>query len=502
VTNSKAQLRKNLGGTLETKLGALLDLKPLGEGGNGLVYSGSLHGWDVAIKFLTDYTKSKIERFKAEYLYTLLLPPNSYVAQCLHYDEVFFDGEIYPFIVMKRYDSSLKGESVKDFEGLKKLFDRMLKALDFIHKHGIVHRDIKPENLLLKDDKVYIADFGIASYDDSIYTGKIINTKSGERLGNYLFSAPEQAIGGTTPHPRMDIFALGQLCQWYVTGDVHKGTKRLNLQKLIPGAGIIDEVVHKCLSNSPEDRFQSIDSILKYVQEREATTADKDIWQYIYAFGNALSASLPKGLNKITHITESTKLNRLLDNLSKENFDGNLWWFTGIGDNCIDDLSKIEGDYWKLDGEYWLIDGMELRPRSAWVCFDLSQYNDLILFQFNPMPGFSIYPDDGYDYQEAALVDESFYVSRTEYDDDYAELENGDVIRLSEQRVELRRRRLKEVYFFVCTRYHCAFQSQNQKDISEFINKIEGGDEVSTETLKALLHKVRLHKDFKVLERL
>lgn len=502
MTNGKITLRKNLSGTLETKLGTLQDLKPLGEGGNGLVYSATLHGWDVAVKFLTDYTKSKIERFKAEYLYTLLLPPNIYVAQSLHYDEVSFDGGIYPFIVMKRYDSSFKGKRVNDLEALNKFFNRMLKTLDFIHKHGIVHRDIKPENLLLKDDKLHIADFGIASYDDSIYAGKIIDTKSGERLGNYLFSAPEQAIGGTAPHPRMDIYALGQLCQWYVTGDVHKGTERANLQKLIPGAAIIDEVVHKCLSNNPEDRFQSVDSILKFIQEREASTAEKDIWQYIYAFGNALSASLPKGLNKINHVTERTKLNRLLDNLSKEEFDGNLWWFTGIGDNSIDDLRKIDDDYLKLEGGCWLIDGMELQPQAAWVCFDLSQYNDLILFQFNPMPSFSIYKDDGYDYQEAALVDESFYVSRPEYDNGYAELDNGEVIKLSEHRIDLRRRHLKELYFFVSTRYHCALQKKNERDVAEFIDKIDKGDKVSIESLKTLLQRVRRHKDFKVLERL
>ena len=35
-----------------------------------------------------------------------------------------------------------------------------LKALEFMHRSGIFHRDIKPENILLKNNKVKLADFG------------------------------------------------------------------------------------------------------------------------------------------------------------------------------------------------------------------------------------------------------------------------------------------------------------------------------------------------------
>jgi len=35
-----------------------------------------------------------------------------------------------------------------------------IKALDHMHRRGIFHRDIKPENILVKEDRIKLADFG------------------------------------------------------------------------------------------------------------------------------------------------------------------------------------------------------------------------------------------------------------------------------------------------------------------------------------------------------
>jgi serine/threonine protein kinase len=31
-----------------------------------------------------------------------------------------------------------------------------------LHNHNISHRDLKPENILIKDNKIYVIDFGFA----------------------------------------------------------------------------------------------------------------------------------------------------------------------------------------------------------------------------------------------------------------------------------------------------------------------------------------------------
>lgn len=38
----------------------------------------------------------------------------------------------------------------------------MTECVEELHKNGHIHRDIKPESFRLKDDKVYILDFGLS----------------------------------------------------------------------------------------------------------------------------------------------------------------------------------------------------------------------------------------------------------------------------------------------------------------------------------------------------
>ena len=72
-------------------------------------------------------------------------------------------------------------------------------ALDAAHAHGIVHRDVKPANLLLDDDeRVKVADFGVASAAD---LGSF--TEAGTVVGTAGYLAPEQARGErATPRER------------------------------------------------------------------------------------------------------------------------------------------------------------------------------------------------------------------------------------------------------------------------------------------------------------
>ncbi|MGB7443751.1 MAG: protein kinase [Coleofasciculaceae cyanobacterium] len=223
---------KSSGNQLELKLGTLSNLKSIGEGGNGIVYQGELLKNQVAVKFLVNESNSKTkrERFKSEYINIALISDKDFIVKLIAYDEITVGEHKFPSIIMKKYDGSLK-EVVKKAkntprkEELDKLFEFLMSSLEFIHNNGIIHRDLKPENILMCDNNLVLTDFGIAYYNPQNFLFKA-ETKKNERLANYLFSAPEQFDGVVCPHPTMDIYAFGQICQWYVTGKTHRGTGR------------------------------------------------------------------------------------------------------------------------------------------------------------------------------------------------------------------------------------------------------------------------------------
>ena len=94
------------------------------------------------------------------------------------------------------------------------------EALQAIHAVGIVHRDLKPANVILAADGPRVIDFGIAR---AIAAPAL--TLHGSVVGSPRFMAPEQARGETTT-PAVDVFALGSLATYAITGHPPFGTDK------------------------------------------------------------------------------------------------------------------------------------------------------------------------------------------------------------------------------------------------------------------------------------
>lgn len=143
---------------------------------------------------------------------------------------------------------------------------KICDALEAIHKQGIIHRDIKPSNILItKENDIKITDFGIVK--DSAPS----LTQTGSILGTAQYISPEQARG-LKLEKSSDIYSLGIVIYEMLTGDPpFRGDDSLSValrhirEKPIPILNIVknvsknlENVVMRCLSKDPEDRYSSV----------------------------------------------------------------------------------------------------------------------------------------------------------------------------------------------------------------------------------------------------
>ena len=128
------------------------------------------------------------------------------------------DEEGVPYLVMPYLD----GGTLRDrmlgapipFAQAVSWIHQLADALDAAHAAGILHRDVKPANVLIRrDDRLALADFGIAKMVESP-TGL---TATGMVVGTPIYMAPEQAQGKPAT-PASDLYALAVLAYELLSG--------------------------------------------------------------------------------------------------------------------------------------------------------------------------------------------------------------------------------------------------------------------------------------------
>ncbi len=96
------------------------------------------------------------------------------------------------------------------------------RALAEAHSIGLVHRDIKPANIFCAYrggvyDVIKLLDFGLAKPTMETNSDAQL-TMAGTVTGSPLFMSPEQASGDDTVDARSDIYSLGAVMYYMLTG--------------------------------------------------------------------------------------------------------------------------------------------------------------------------------------------------------------------------------------------------------------------------------------------
>ena len=134
------------------------------------------------------------------------------------------------------------------------------QALERVHATGLVHRDLKPGNVMVAAEGPQVIDFGIAhAMGDSPEAGE-----EGARFaGTPAFMSPESVDSERGPGPAADVFALGGIMVYALTGqgpfgDGHPSTVLYRIANLDPDLARVPPslrgVIAACLEKDPASR--------------------------------------------------------------------------------------------------------------------------------------------------------------------------------------------------------------------------------------------------------
>ncbi len=440
--------------TLETDIGQFEFKDDIGQGGNANVLKFERGGHPFAIKFIRHGEEKKLLRFRDEFFCTAQIPTHKNVVRSYHFDTKEIGGTLYSLIIMKFYTANLHklgpvtGEPIEEQAvKVRQLFKDILSGLQHLHLHDIVHRDIKPQNIFYDSDAetFVIGDLGIAHFNAEIFA-KESHTKPSERLANYLFSAPEQADSKNIVTVAADIYSLGQVLQWYLTGKTVRGLGRPRFSSGTPGGSfsILDRVVDKSLQNNPLDRFQSIGELRTFIEEQKKPA--RDPWVKLHAFDDAIRRSFPK-IKEVLNVVDHEKIMRFLINFQEVCQKDEFWYVMADGgDNTFRGLEPLKGKSWLLNGD------TEMTVHNLLVYRDQAYpYKNFIILLFGPDKKFP------YKTLEGKSVRRATHASRTQdmgtlFDDqhyiDPAETENG-YFELAGETHTVDRQRFKDRYRYL-----------------------------------------------------
>ena len=141
-----------------------------------------------------------------------------------------FDPD-FGWFVMPRAEGNLENlRAHLDEEDLATLLLSVLDALEVAHDAGLIHRDIAPGNILALPARQtgrrwVVADWGMVHRPPSTSVPPL--TRAGLGMGTDGFAAPEVWTDATAATPAADVYSVGRVAAWFLTGTWPKPNQSL-----------------------------------------------------------------------------------------------------------------------------------------------------------------------------------------------------------------------------------------------------------------------------------
>ena len=276
--------------TVATQLGQYRLVRKLGEGGMGVVYQAehALLRRPTAVKLIAKGLGDAdlIARFEREVKATSQLShPNTiavYDFGCTP-DGIFYYAMEYLHGVS--VDALVHAVGPLPPARVVHLLKQVCGSLGEAHAQGFVHRDVKPGNLIICErggiaDFVKVLDFGLVK--DVTSRENTHSSQAGHLFGTPQYMAPESFRGSVAASPLVDIYAVGAVAYFMLTGrDAFAAESLMELialqlegQVVAPAAVLgralpadLERIVMRCLSNDSAQRPRSAQELSALLDE-------------------------------------------------------------------------------------------------------------------------------------------------------------------------------------------------------------------------------------------
>jgi len=288
------------------EMGSYELVEPLGRGGMGEVWSArhKMLARPAAIKLIRaealglqkgQLAERMVRRFEREAQATAAL--NSPHSVELYDFGVTGDGTFY--YVMEILHGLDLETLVRRFGAVPadRVVHLLLQACDSLadaHHSGLIHRDIKPANIYactkgLKHDFVKVLDFGLVTSrwagEDESDPARL--TLEGTVTGTPAYMAPELALGSHHLDGRADLYALGCVGYWLLTGHrvfeegspmqiavqhIHSAPVPPSRRTELPIPDALERAILACLEKPPEGRPADAEDLARRLSDCKLET--------------------------------------------------------------------------------------------------------------------------------------------------------------------------------------------------------------------------------------